>query len=126
MRFDKYYYNKEKSVREAKKRQHVVQVKEIKMGPNTETHDYEFKTRNAIKFLKQQNKVKFTIRFKGRQIAHKELGYQLLERITEDLNDYGEIDTKPSEEGRTISMIMVPRKDIGSVSSESSEASGQD
>ena len=115
MRFDKYYYNKEKSVREAKKRQHTVQLKEIKMGPNTEAHDYEFKKRNAIKFLKQQNKVKFTIRFKGRQITHKEIGYKLLERLVEDLHDYAEVDAKPTEEARTISMIMVAKKDIANV-----------
>ncbi|MBW6516191.1 MAG: translation initiation factor IF-3 [Candidatus Cloacimonetes bacterium] len=119
MRFDKYYYNKEKGVREAKKRQHVVQLKEIKMGPNTEEHDFEFKKRNAIKFLKQQNKVKFTIRFKGRQIAHKDLGYHLLERLIEDLKDYAEVDTKPTEEARTISMIMVARKDIANAEEES-------
>ncbi len=112
MRFDKYYYNKEKSAREAKKRQHTVQLKEIKMGPNTEEHDYEFKKRNAIKFLKQHNKVKFTIRFKGRQLAHKDIGYKLLERLEKDLEDYAEIDQKPTEEARTISMIMVARKDL--------------
>ena len=119
MRFDKYYYNKEKSVREAKKRQHTVQVKELKFGPNTEEHDYEFKKRNAIRFLKQHNKVKFTIRFKGRQIAHKDLGYSVLERLVNDLEAYAEVDMKPTEEGRNISMIMVPRKDIDSIVADS-------
>jgi translation initiation factor IF-3 len=121
MRFDKYFYNKEKSVREAKKRQHTVQVKEIKMGPHTEEHDYEFKKNNAIKFLKQQNKVKFTIRFKGRQLAHKDIGYRLLEKLYEDLQEYAEIDSKPSEEARTISMILVAKKDIGNDSEESTD-----
>ncbi|MFA5499054.1 MAG: translation initiation factor IF-3 [Candidatus Cloacimonadia bacterium] len=119
MRFDKYYYNKEKSVREAKKRQHTVQVKELKFGPNTEEHDYEFKKRNAIRFLKQHNKVKFTIRFKGRQIAHKDLGYSVLERLVNDLEAYAEVDMRPTEEGRNISMIMVPRKDIDSIVADS-------
>ncbi len=112
MSFGKYYYHKEKSVREAKKRQHVVQLKEIKMGPHTDDHDYHFKKKNAIKFLEQQNKVKFTIRFKGRQITHKELGFEVLERLVEDLKDYAEVDAPPKSEMRTISMIMVPRKDI--------------
>lgn len=121
MRFDKYYYNKEKSVREAKKRQHTVQLKEIKMGPNTEEHDYEFKKKNALKFLMQQNKVKFTIRFKGRQIAHKDIGYKLLEKLINDLEEYAEVDMKPTEEARTISMIMVAKKDIGTTASETTE-----
>lgn len=115
MRFDKYYYNKEKSVREAKKRQHVVQVKELKFGPNTEEHDYEFKKRNAIKFLKQHNKVKFTVRFRGRQITHKDLGYEVLNRLVEDLEMYAEVDAKPTEDGRNISMVLAPRKDIEKV-----------
>ncbi len=118
MSFGKYYYQKEKGVREAKKKQHVVQLKEIKMGPNTEEHDYEFKKKNALKFLKQHNKVKFTIRFKGRQITHKEIGYKLLEKLQEDLKDFAEIDSPPASEMRTISMIMAPKKDIDKEESE--------
>jgi translation initiation factor IF-3 len=118
MRFDKYFYNKEKSVREAKKKQHTVQVKELKFGPTTEEHDYEFKKRNAIKFLKQHNKVKFTVRFKGRQIAHKNLGYTLLDRLVEDLEQYAEVDMKPTEEGRNISIVMAPKKDIDNIKDE--------
>lgn len=121
MAFGKYYYHKEKSVREAKKKQHVVQLKEIKMGPHTDDHDYEFKKRNAIKFLLQQNKVKFTIRFKGRQITHKELGYDVLERLKEDLQEYAEVDTQPTNEIRSISMIMAPRKDITPSTNEKEE-----
>ncbi len=113
MSFGKYFYHKEKSVREAKKKQHVVQLKEIKMGPNTDQHDYEFKKKNAIKFLQQQNKVKFTIRFKGRQITHKELGFELLDKLQEELEDYAEIDSPPKHEVRSISMIMAPKKDTG-------------
>lgn len=76
--FSKYYFQKEKKAKEAKKRQHEVEIKEIKFGPNTEVHDYNFKKNNAVKFLKQHNKVKFTVRFRGRQMAHKELGYNVL------------------------------------------------
>lgn len=115
MDFGKYYYQKERNLRESKKKQHVVQVKEIKFGPNTEEHDYDFKKKNAIKFLKQHNKVKFTVRFKGRQLAHKEIGYNVLERLVEDLKEIAEIDKKPENEARTISMVMAPKKEIDSI-----------
>lgn len=113
MAFGKYFYHKEKSVREAKKKQHVVQLKEIKMGPNTDQHDYDFKKKNAIKFLQQQNKVKFTIRFKGRQITHKELGFELLDKLKEELKEYAEVDSPPKNEVRAISMVLAPKKDAG-------------
>ncbi|MCB5250539.1 MAG: translation initiation factor IF-3 [Candidatus Cloacimonetes bacterium] len=110
--FSKYYYHKERKARELKKKQHVVLVKEIKFGPNTDDHDYNFKKNNAIRFLKQQNKVKFTVRFKGRQMAHKELGYDVLERIAEDLKDIIEIDSKPSSEKNLLTMVVSPKKEI--------------
>lgn len=115
MDFGKYYYQKERNLREAKKKQHVVQIKEVKFGPNTEEHDYEFKKKNAVKFLKQHNKVKFTVRFKGRQLAHKDMGYNVLERLVEDLKEIAEIDKQPENEARSISMVMAPRKDIDSI-----------
>jgi translation initiation factor IF-3 len=110
--FSKYYYQKERKTREAKKKQHIVLLKEVKFGPNTDVHDYNFKKNNAIRFLKQHNKVKFTVKFKGRQIAHKELGYDVLERLTKDLSDIADIDQKPTAEKNLISMIMSPKKDI--------------
>ena len=110
MDFGKYFYHKEKKAREAKKRQHEVQVKEVKFGPNTEEHDYNFKMRNALKFLKQKNKVKFTIRFKGRQLAHKDRGFELLEKIRDDIKELIEIDSKPKNERITISMVVAPKK----------------
>lgn len=113
--FSKYYYQKERKSRESKKKQHIVQVKEIKFGPNTEEHDFSFKKKNGIRFLKQHNKVKFTVKFKGRQLAHKELGYQVLERLMEDLKDIAEIDSKPTAEKNTISMIVSPKKDIDKI-----------
>jgi len=112
MEFSKYYYQKEKKTREAKKKQHIVLVKEVKFGPNTEEHDYNFKKKNALKFLKQHNKVKFTVRFKGRQLAHKDRGFGLLEKLQEELKEYVEIDSVPTPEKNQISMIVAPKKDI--------------
>ncbi len=110
--FSKYYFQKEKKAREAKKRQHEVEVKEIKFGPNTEEHDYNFKKNNAIKFLKQHNKVKFTVRFRGRQMAHKELGYKILDKIKADLAQIADVDQEPVSDRNLLSIIVSPKKDI--------------
>ena len=112
MDFSKYYFEKEKKAKEARKRQHEVEIKEIKLGPNTEEHDYNFKKNNAIKFLKQHNKVKFTIRFRGRQMAHQELGLNVLERIKADLGHIAEPETEPVAERNMLYIIMSPKKDI--------------
>ncbi len=113
--FSKYYFQKEKRAKEARKRQHEVEVKEIKYGPNTEEHDYGFKKRNAIKFLKQHNKVKFTVRFRGRQMAHKDLGYNLLERIKEELGHIADVDSEPVSDRNLLSLVMSPKKDIDKI-----------
>lgn len=99
-------------MRKARKKQHTVELKEIKMGPSTEEHDYNFKMRNAMKFLKNHNKVKFTIRFRGRQHAHKDLGFDVLDKIKEDLIDYVEVDQPPTNQGRTLSMVVSPKNDL--------------
>ncbi|MBC8385815.1 MAG: translation initiation factor IF-3 [Candidatus Cloacimonetes bacterium] len=112
MDFGQYYYQKERNMREARKKQHIVQIKEIKYGPNTEEHDYKFKLHNAQKFLLQHNKVKFTVRFKGRQLAHKDIGFRLLEKIKQEIKDIVDIDSDAKSEGRTISMIVSPKKEI--------------
>lgn len=112
MDFSKYYYQKEKKVKEARKKKHEVEIKEIKFGPNTEEHDYNFKKNNAIKFLKQHNKVKFTVRFRGRQMAHKELGYDVLERLKMELQFMADPDADPVSERNLLSMIMTPKKDL--------------
>ena len=112
MDFSKYYFEKEKKAKEARKRQHEVEIKEIKLGPNTEEHDYNFKKNNAIKFLKQHNKVKFTIRFRGRQMAHQELGLNVLERIKADLGHIAAPETEPVAERNMLYIIMSPKKDI--------------
>ena len=113
--FSKYYYQKEKKAKEARKRQHEVEVKEIKFGPNTEEHDYNFKKTNAIKFLKQHNKVKFTVRFRGRQMAHKELGYAVLAKLKLDLAPIADVDSEPVPDRNLLSMIVSPKKDIDKI-----------
>lgn len=110
--FSKYYFQKEKKAKEAKKKQHEVEVKEIKFGPNTEEHDYNFKKNNAIKFLKQHNKVKFTVRFRGRQMAHKELGYRVLDKLKADLAHIAEVDHEPVSDRNLLSIVVSPKKDI--------------
>lgn len=110
--FSKYYFEKEKKAKEARKKQHEVEVKEIKFGPNTEEHDFNFKKNNAIKFLKQHNKVKFTVRFRGRQMAHKELGYRVLDKLKAELAHIADVDSEPVAERNLLSMVVSPKKDI--------------
>ncbi|PKN72083.1 MAG: translation initiation factor IF-3 [Candidatus Cloacimonetes bacterium HGW-Cloacimonetes-3] len=110
--FSKYYFEKEKKAKEARKKQHEVEVKEIKFGPNTEEHDFNFKKNNAIKFLKQHNKVKFTIRFRGRQMAHKELGYRVLDKLKAELAYIVDIDSEPVSDRNLLSMVVSPKKEI--------------
>ncbi len=110
--FGKYHYQKERRARESRKKQHTVELKEVKFGPNTEEHDFNFKKKNASKFLKHHDKVKLTVRFRGRQLAHKDLGYDLLNRLKEDLKDIADLDRDIQNEARSISMVMSPKKDI--------------
>jgi translation initiation factor IF-3 len=112
MDFGQYHYQKERKMRESRKKQHIIQIKEVKFGPNTEEHDYNFKKNNAIKFLAAHDKVKFTVRFRGRQLAHKELGFKLLEKLIEDLKDLIDVEQEVRSEGRTIFVIVSPKKDI--------------
>lgn len=119
--FSKYYFQKEKKVKEAKKKQHEVEVKEIKFGPNTEEHDYNFKKNNAIKFLKQHNKVKFTVRFRGRQMAHKELGYRVLDKLKVDLAHIADVDQEPVSDRNLLSIIVSPKKDIDKILSKETD-----
>ncbi len=106
--FGKYHYQKERSMRESRKNQHIVLTKEIKFGPLTDEHDYQFKLKNAIKFLQAKDKVRFTVRFKGRQLANKQLGFDLLEKIRIDMTEYAKVDQAPSNEGRVVYMVMSP------------------
>ncbi len=123
--FSKYYFQKEKKAKEAKKKQHEVEIKEIKFGPNTEEHDYNFKKNNAIKFLKQHNKVKFTVRFRGRQMAHKDLGYRVLEKLKEDLAYIADVDQEAVSDRNLLSIIVSPKKDIDRIVATDSKSTEQ-
>lgn len=108
MDFGKYKYEQQKRESEARKKQKVIEVKEIKFRPNTDTHDYDVKMRNVFKFLEHGDKVKVTMRFRGREMAHQELGRELLERVAEDVEGVGKIENMPKMEGRQMIMIIGP------------------
>ncbi len=110
MDFGKYKYEQQKKESEARKKQKTIEVKEIKFRPNTDTHDYEVKMRSVVKFLDNGDKVKITMRFRGREMAHQDLGRQLLERVANDTNEIGKIDSIPKLEGRQIVMMINPSK----------------
>src|SRR5712692_2886483 len=105
-----YQYEQKKKQHEAKKKQHVVQVKELKFRPNTDDHDYEFKKNHAIRFLKDGNRVKAVVQFRGREIAHTDLGKNLLVRFAEDLSAYGAVESQPRLEGRNAHVLISPFK----------------
>jgi len=105
-----YQYEMKKKSHEAKKKQHVVQVKELKFRPNTDDHDYDFKKNHAIRFLQEGNRVKAVVQFRGREIAHTDLGRKLLTRFAEDLAQYGAMDGTPRMEGRNAHIIISPVK----------------
>ena len=102
----KYKYDLQKKANKAKKKQKIVNLKEIKLRPVTEIHDYNFKIKNAQRFLEKGDKVKFTVKFKGREMQHTHLGNQLMERIINDTAKYGKVEVKPKFEGRQIIMIV--------------------
>jgi len=108
MDMGKYKYDLQKKTNIAKKKQKVVALKEIKMRPGTDVHDYNFKVKNAKKFLVNKDKVKFTVKFKGREMQHINLGRDLMNRIIEDTKDVGKIETHPKFEGRQMIMIIQP------------------
>ena len=104
----KYKYDQQKKAHKAKKKQKVMNLKEIKLRPVTEIHDYNFKIKNAQRFLTKGDKVKFTVQFRGREMQHTDLGYDLMKRITDDTASLGKIEVKPKFEGRQIIMIIYP------------------
>ena len=108
MDMGKYKYDQQKKANQAKKKQKVVSLKEIKLRPGTEIHDYNFKIKNAKKFITKGDKVKFTVKFKGREMQHVELGKNLMNRIIEDTKDIGKVETHPKFEGRQMIMIIQP------------------
>ena len=108
MDFGKFKYDQQKREAEARKKQKTIELKEIKFRPNTDTHDYEVKMRSITKFLENGDKVKITLRFRGREMAHQELGTELLERVAADTSRLGKIDFIPKVEGRQMVMIIYP------------------
>ena len=108
MDIGKYKYDLQKKANLAKKKQKIASLKEIKLRPGTETHDYNFKIKNAKKFITKGDKVKFTVKFKGREMQHTELGKDLMNRIIEETKDIAKIESKPKFEGRQMVMIIQP------------------
>ena len=107
--YGKYKYQAQKRASEARKKQKVIDVKEIKLRPNIDSHDYEVKMRSVRKFLESGDKVKITLRFRGREMAHIELGSQLLERVREDIEEEAKIESLPKMEGRQMIMVLAPK-----------------
>src|SRR5207344_3079096 len=106
--FGHYQYDLKKKQHDARKKQHVVQVKELKFRPNTDDHDYDFKKNHAIRFLTEGNRVKAVVQFRGREIAHTDLGKKLLIRFSQDLQAYGTVEGQPRLEGRNAHVIISP------------------
>jgi len=110
MDYGQWQYENKKKQHEAKKKQHVIQVKELKFRPNTDDHDYEFKKNHAIRFLSEGNRVKAVVQFRGREIAHVDLGKKLLIRFAQDLAVHGQVEGQPRLEGRNAHVIISPVK----------------
>jgi translation initiation factor IF-3 len=112
MDYGQWQYENKKKQHEAKKKQHVIQVKELKFRPNTDDHDYEFKKNHAMRFLKEGNRVKAVVQFRGREIAHVDLGKKLLLRFAQDLSQVGAVEGQPKLEGRNAHVIISPVKAV--------------
>ena len=110
MDYGKFKYQEQKRAHEAKLKQKQVQVKEIKLRPGTDENDYQIKLRNMTRFLEEEDKVKVTLRFRGREMAHQEFGMRQLERIKADLDAVGQVEQMPKMEGRQMIMIIAPAK----------------
>ena len=110
MDFGKFKYEQQKRESEARKKQKTIEVKEVKFRPNTDTHDYDVKMKNVTKFLEKGDKVKVTLRFRGREMAHQNLGRELLERVAADIEGLGKVENMPKMEGRQMVMMIGPAK----------------
>ncbi len=110
MDYGKYKYEEARKARVARKKQHQIQIKEVKFRPGIEPHDFDFKVRHARRFLEEGNKVKATMMFRGRQMAHPEIGLEVLKKVAEAIEEVGKVESQPSMEGRTMTMILAPKK----------------
>lgn len=108
MDYGKFKFEEAKAARAAKKKQHVIQLKEVKFRPGIDDHDFDFKIRHAREFLGQGNKVKVTMMFRGRQLAHVDIGRRVLDRVSEELADLGKVEMMPKLEGRNMTMVIAP------------------
>ena len=109
MDFGKYKYEQNKKQQKARKKQHVTHLKEVKLRPKIEEHDYAFKVNHGRRFLELHDKVKFTVTFRGREMAHTDAGYRLLEKVVKDLEEVGQVENPARLEGRNLVLLMVPR-----------------
>ena len=109
MDFGKFKYETQKREAEARKKQKIIEIKEIKFRPGTDTHDYEVKMRSVMKFLEEGDKVKVTLRFRGREMAHQGLGLELLNRVAADVGEAGKVESMPRLEGRQMVMMIGPK-----------------
>lgn len=110
MDYGKFRFERKKKAQQAKRKQKQIQVKEVKFRPGTEEQDYQVKLRNLVRFLSDGDKAKVTVRFRGRELHHRERGERQLERVEQDLKDYGEVEQYPKMEGRQMIMVLAPRR----------------
>jgi len=110
MDFGRFKYEQQKKAAEAKKKQKIIEIKEVKFRPNIDTHDYDVKMRSVTKFLGDGDKVKVTLRFRGREMAHQERGRELLTKIAGDIEEVGKIESMPKMEGRQMIMVVAPQR----------------
>ena len=110
MDYGKFKYQEQKKAHEARQKQKIIQVKEVKFRPGTDEGDYKIKLRNLTRFLEEGDKTKVTLRFRGREMAHQEFGYRLLERVRDDLEEIGQVEQMPKLEGRQMVMMVAPKK----------------
>jgi len=110
MDFGRFKYEQQKKAAEAKKKQKIIEIKEVKFRPNIDTHDYDVKMRSVTKFLGEGDKVKVTLRFRGREMAHQERGRELLTKIADDIEEIGKIEAMPKMEGRQMIMVVAPQR----------------
>lgn len=111
MDYGKYKYEQAKKRKKAKKKQNVMNVKEVQMGVKIEDHDFNVKLKQAKRFLNNKDKVKVRLKFRGRELMHKEMGYDLMDRLIEETKDIGKVESKPSMEGRDMMMVLTPISD---------------
>ncbi len=111
MDYGKFKFEQQKKEKEARKNQKIINIKEVRFSPTIEEHDYNTKMKNVVKFLTKGDKVKCTIRFRGRQITHSEIGLQVLNKLAKDVEAYGDVEKRPKIEGRSMIMFLTPNSD---------------